>query len=456
MSLIITIRNKDAGNVLPGWNCFKGVSHWLLVLFFILFANAGSCPLVSAQPATRTTDLAQPGLVKAFYKKTGTALFWFRNDTNARALRAELIEQIGRSEELGLQKYKYPYEALQIRLNASDFLSQSDLLLYDQLFTDAALAFFRDVYEGVLSENKISYNGINTKSENQDELLLKKLCTVSTAETLANMVDDLQPHNIAYRELKKELAIQTLCGDRAKVHTLGIALNYYRWVNHFHFDKFVLVNIAAGTLQYYEGDGMLLHMRIVAGKPATPTPRFAAYCDQVILYPYWNVPRSIAVNEILPACKRSLLVLDIMNMQVIDKTGRQMNPTKLDWKRFNKSNFPYSFRQSNGCDNALGVIKFNLTSPYSVYLHDTNLKSAFNADKRYFSHGCIRIEKPLALGNFLIQAGLDSNFLKACVKGAKPVMLKPEKPVPVIVIYFTTDINKDGRVQYYDDVYGLL
>jgi murein L,D-transpeptidase YcbB/YkuD len=221
-------------------------------------------------------------------------------------------------------------------------------------------------------------------------------------------------------------------------------------------DKFIVINIPSATLLYYEYDTLKLKMKVVLGKPSTRTPRFAAYCDQIILYPYWNVPRKIAVNELLPLFKKSPALLDAMNMQVVDNKGKILDPRKLTWSAFNKVNFPYGFRQSTGCDNALGVIKFNLTSPFDVYLHDTNLKSAFQSSSRYYSHGCIRLEKPIELGNYLLHDRLGPAFLKSCLKDQKPVTLKLAKSIPVFVIYGTAGLDEMSHVIYYKDVYLLM
>jgi murein L,D-transpeptidase YcbB/YkuD len=128
-------------------------------------------------------------------------------------------------------------------------------------------------------------------------------------------------------------------------------------------------------------------MKVVVGKPSTRTPRMATWCNQVILYPYWMVPRKIAVSEYLPMLKRNPAIMDSMNLQLLDKQGRIVSYNDLDWKKFNKNNFPFELRQSTGCDNALGVLKFNLTSPYDVYMHDSNFKRAFGFEHRFYSHG---------------------------------------------------------------------
>ena len=104
---------------------------------------------------------------------------------------------------------------------------------------------------------------------------------------------------------------------------------------------------------------------------------------------------------------------------------------------------------------AVGVIKFNLTSPYSVYMHDTNLKGAFTSQNRYLSHGCIRIEKPVQLANYLVPSKIDSAFLQACVRNQKPVVYKLEEQVPVFVLYMIAWTDEAGGVIYYKDIYNL-
>lgn len=118
-------------------------------------------------------------------------------------------------------------------------------------------------------------------------------------------------------------------------------------------------------------------MKTVLGKPSTPSPRFAAWCDQAILYPYWYVPRSITFNGYLPIIRQNPSWLDAKNMQVVDGKGKEVDHHRLNWSSFHAGYFPYTIRQSTGCDNALGVIKFNISTPYGVYLHDTNNKTAF-------------------------------------------------------------------------------
>jgi L,D-transpeptidase YcbB len=143
-------------------------------------------------------------------------------------------------------------------------------------------------------------------------------------------------------------------------------------------------------------------------------------------------------------------------MQVVDGSGRLVNHHQLNWSSFHAGYFPYILRQSTGCDNALGILKFNINTPYGVYLHDTNNKTAFLSGSRFYSHGCIRLEDPLALGNRLLSGKLDTAFLQSCFKEQKPVPVQVKKPVPVFVVYMPVSADEKGKLYYYKDVYKLM
>jgi len=200
----------------------------------------------------------------------------------------------------------------------------------------------------------------------------------------------------------------------------------------------------------------MLFMRAVVGKPSTPTPRFAAYFNEVILYPYWYPPASIVFNELLPKIKRNPSIIDSWNMQVTDKNGKIVNHLKLNWSAFYTGNFPYILRQSTGCDNSLGILKFNISSPYGVYLHDTNNKTAFLSASRFYSHGCMRIEEPIKLANHILHEKLDTSFLQSCFKEQKPIPVQLDNPIPVFVVYMMAEADPTGKIRYYKDIYNLL
>jgi murein L,D-transpeptidase YcbB/YkuD len=143
-------------------------------------------------------------------------------------------------------------------------------------------------------------------------------------------------------------------------------------------------------------------------------------------------------------------------MQVVDGRGRVVDHHHLNWSSFHAGYFPYTIRQSTGCDNALGVIKFDINTPYGVYLHDTNSKAAFLYNSRYLSHGCIRLEEPLLLGSKLLKDNLDTSYLQSCYKDQKPVYRKLSKPIAVFSVYLPVSYREPGVLEYHKDTYRLL
>ncbi len=240
------------------------------------------------------------------------------------------------------------------------------------------------------------------------------------------------------------------------IQWLRHAHSIYHWIDHWDFAQLILVDVAAAEVQLIEQERSILLMRAVVGKPSTPTPFFAAWAESIILYPYWFVPSSIAIGEFLPKIKKDPSWLERQNMQVIDKHGSIVDPKAIAWSTFDASYFPFTLRQSTGCDNALGILKIDVKTPLGVYLHDTNNRGSFLSTNRFLSHGCIRIEEPLLLGNYLLDAKLDTTFLQACLKEQQPVHLPLAVPIPVLVFYSLVRPLPGGGIRYLKDTYKLF
>lgn len=398
-------------------------------------------------------QLSFPELVSKFIQLSHDSMFW--SDKSHAALSDTVLELLDSAAWYGidLDNYyaaKFKSERIHLSSGRPDSVA---LKVFELRFTDAVISFLKDLYQG--SSSYIGYDEISPKTADSDnEFLLNQLAGLQTAEDFRRLMALLEPSAYKYILVKNELRNMLLEQKQDKVEALKQALGYLRWIAHFRFDNYIVVNIPSAMLYYYEADSLMLSMRVIAGKPSTRTPRFAAYCNQVVLYPYWNVPASIATKELLPMFKKNPQLLETMNMQVLDKKGRIVDATRINWQALSKTNFPYRFRQSTGCDNSLGLIKFNLTDPFSVYMHDTNNKILFTSEKRFFSHGCIRIELPLELANNILPTPIDSAALKSASKNQMPVELSLSAPIPVFVIYSILDTN-EGGVVYYDDIYGL-
>ena len=436
----------------------------ILLIFFAGFCFKHNYTFAQTNIFSPTNNLNQsvaklihPILVNRLYELNTNNLIWFLSGEQSHLLRNALKNKIDSSVNIGLQKNKYHYTDLVESLDKNFFPQDSIAAMQlDRIFTDAAIAYCKDVYQGYNIDHWISYDEISKKYEDADNTFLLKILTqIKSANGLNDFINSLEPKTNEYLLLKTALQYKPDTLSSLKKQQLATSLNFYRWVHHFNFQKYIVVNIASATLQYFEYDTLKLSMKVLVGKPFTKTPRFAAYTNQVILYPYWNVPASIALKELLPKIKRNPHYIEDLNMALINSSGNIVDHNNLNWKNYNSSNFPFRLRQSTGCDNSLGVIKFNLTSPLGVYLHDTNNKGAFLSSMRYLSHGCIRLEKPIELANFLLIKKIDNKFLEACMKNQVPVPINLAKQVPVFVIYQMAETDSRDAVKYYKDIYGL-
>ena len=417
----------------------------VMLLVTMLPGNMGM-----AAPAAE--KLNYPELTYSFYKKKGN--FWTADDRNGAALRKKLISLVNKSSYKGLNKKRYHTSLLQA-FHEGEIAPSKQVEYY---FADAAITYCKDLVKAPEINSWLSYDDVSQKSGYRtDEKLMRTLLEVDDDNELAEATASFEPRESQYYDLLEGLAQELRAKEKSqtRIKKFKTSLVYYRWIHHFNFDKYIVVNIASAKLRYYENEEQRLIMKIVAGDTPTRTPRFAAYCNQLTLYPYWHVPRSIATKEILPFCKENQEDIAGLDLQVLDASGRIVDPTTVNWKKYSANNLPYNFRHEPGCDNPLGLIKFNLTDPFDIYLHDTNLKPVFKQKKRFYSHGCVRLEKPDELANIFLDEKLSHDFLSDCQPNMKP-RVKTFDPVPVFVVYMPAEVTSPGAVTLYNDVYKLL
>jgi murein L,D-transpeptidase YcbB/YkuD len=243
-----------------------------------------------------------------------------------------------------------------------------------------------------------------------------------------------------------------------RVRQIEANLERLRWLPVDPGERFVVVNVPAFVLYAFQGTARVLTMPVVVGDELTSrrTPIFADTMEFIQFGPYWNVPRSIAVNEILPKARSDRGYLARNNYQILRGWGDDapvVNPRTLsDAALFSAR---YRVRQEPGPDNALGRVKFMFPNDYAVYLHDTPSKARFEQADRAVSHGCVRVADPEALAAFVLQDRSDwprDSVARALATGRRVrVNLKRRGP-PVYLIYLTA-FGRDGQVFFRDDVY---
>lgn len=246
------------------------------------------------------------------------------------------------------------------------------------------------------------------------------------------------------------------------IRQMEMALERWRW-EPLEFPKiFFWVNIPSADLHIWEydkkekRDTLVLESNVVVGKPETPTPEVKSKINYMLIYPYWNVPYSIAWKEILPMVQNDTNYLRKKGFECVDYKGRVMDISKMKWKKYNKDYLPFKFRQRIGGDNSLGICKFNFHNKYGIYMHDTNSKKHFKTFYRYQSHGCIRLEKFIEAAKFLIREdtiNLPYDTLMHFFETPIQRQIHIKKAVPIYVKYYTALANDSTGLSLYIDIY---
>jgi murein L,D-transpeptidase YcbB/YkuD len=219
--------------------------------------------------------------------------------------------------------------------------------------------------------------------------------------------------------------------------------------------EYIVANIPETQVRYYQNGKLKLQMKSVVGKKKNPTPTIASHITNLVTFPFWNVPFSIASKELLPKVQKDESYLERNNFEVVDAKGNAIDDSDLNWDSYTEKNFPYFFRESTGPNNSLGVLKFNLGNPFSIYLHDTNSKSGFAKDSRFLSHGCVRLEKPIELADLLTRGKVNVWELKTGQKDTESKILKLDQKIPVFIIYMPVVVDGQ-KITFLKDVYGLI
>ena len=245
----------------------------------------------------------------------------------------------------------------------------------------------------------------------------------------------------------------------ARVRQLELALERLRWTPLLQAPRVIVVNIPEFRVRAYEvRDGkveMKVAMNIIVGNASkTRTPIYDAEMRFVEFSPYWNVPPSIAKGETLPRLRREPGYFDQQGFEFVGRDGKVVSgysEASLDAVQRGEMRI----RQKPGARNALGDIKFIFPNNDNIYLHHTPTPQLFKRDRRDFSHGCIRVEEPVALAKFVLAdepEWTEERIVQAMTKG-RSATLQLREPFPVVIAY-TTAVVRDGRIHFFPDIYG--
>ena len=280
--------------------------------------------------------------------------------------------------------------------------------------------------------------------------------TVNDSIKLAKAINKLQKKWFIQPDGKLgKYTTQAFSYNREKIiKQICMAMERWRWESTFP-EKYAFINIPAFWLTVFEKDTVVMQSAVVCGKPDHQTPILKSKIDHMLIYPYWNVPISIATKEILPAVQHDTSYIRKKNFEVLGAGDKVLDYTKIPWRRYTKDYLPVRFRQRIGEENSLGVVKFNFNNPFGVYLHDTNSKRYFKTSSRSQSHGCIRLENFIDFADFLVRddsVHYTHDSLQVYFAKQEQKKIKLKKALPIFTRYYTAHADSTG-LKLYIDVY---
>jgi len=241
-------------------------------------------------------------------------------------------------------------------------------------------------------------------------------------------------------------ALNVPVGDR--ILQLQATLTRWAWLPRDLGTRYLWANVPGGYLELIENGAPVITMRIIAGHPDRPTPSFRDSVRHIVVNPPWSVPRTIAVEDLLPSQQEDPTFLARLGIRVIGPDDRQVDATRLDWRKFSANHFPYRLRQDPGPLNSLGKLKFVLNNPWDIFLHDTPSRRLFDLNSRTLSSGCLRLEKPDELADLLLEGSASTG-----ASGRTRTLTLP-RPITVYVVYLSSWVTPAGTIHFRPDVYG--
>ncbi len=276
------------------------------------------------------------------------------------------------------------------------------------------------------------------------EQLVRRLMSEGELRSGHAIVDDQVEAALQHFQRLHGLADDGVVGPRTlrelnvpvadRIRQVELNLERWRWLPSSLGDRYAIINIPEFRLRLIDGSRPILSMRIVVGKDYQRTPIFSSTITQVVFSPDWDIPESIAAKELWPKAARDRGFFAREHIEVL-RNGR--------------------LRQTPGPWNSLGLLKFNLPNAYGVYLHDTPARELFDQSVRTFSHGCIRIEKPVDLATWLLRD--DPAWTRQQIVTESQIGIERtvnvKNPLPVHVLYWTVFIGDDSEFHFAPDVY---
>lgn len=221
-------------------------------------------------------------------------------------------------------------------------------------------------------------------------------------------------------------------------------------------NNYLFVNIPSFKLHVIESKQIKEVFNVVVGKKQTPTPVLSSSIEKVVANPFWTVPKSIANNEMLNKIRKDSTYLKKHGYYIINNYEETVDESLINWNDSDPLGNKYWIRQTNSRANALGQVKFLFPNEYSVYLHDTPSKSLFKNQYRAYSHGCVRLENPDKLAQYLTDKfNAEKVDMKSLISQSEHQVIDLTQKIDIHIQYITSLGNENNEIEFYNDIYDL-
>lgn len=419
----------------------------------ILAAALALTPLAAAQPASAQQQQAgrlassDQAAIDAFYRERGGRPLWF-NRLGAGAAE-QLLALLDRADLDGLDPDAYRSEGLARAMRSAWRGSPRAVAEADRLLSQAFVAYVRDLRGGGSTGTIFIDRELRPAAPRVREILE----TAAAAPSLDAYLTEMGWMHPIYGQIRQAFTNDRLEFDRGRLtQMVRINLERARALPVDRGQRYIIVDAAAARLYMYEGGRIYDSMKIVVGKPASPTPMMAALMRHAVVNPYWNVPPDLTAERVAPSVvSEGISYFEAKRYQVLSDWSANptiVDPRTIDWQAVKDGKMPdIRVRQLPGPDNAMGKVKFEFPNPQGIYLHDTNDPKLFDDAARLFSGGCVRLENAQRLATWLYGKPLIAQ------SSAPEQKIPLANPVPVYITYLTV-AAENGRLAYRQDVYN--
>ena len=364
-----------------------------------------------------------------FYKQNGYQLAW-SDGKRPRGTLDGVIAAVRAADQDGLDAADYHVDELDAARRAA--LTPDTAVDLDLRATYTYLRYAADLSLGTIDPEDLNPEW---HPATRTVYLRNALHAGLDQNNIGQSLAALAPHSAQYLGLKHQLSLARQKQDAAAVEQIAMNMERWRWLPEDLGSRYLLVNIPAFQLDAIENGKSVLEMKVVTGKKTSPTPILADRMTTVVFSPYWNIPQDIVKKEILPKIEKDPAYLDKNNMEADDKGN---------------------YRQRPGKGNSLGQVKFLFPNHYNVYLHDTPAQSLFERIERDFSHGCVRLDEPMKLAQYVLrdQPEWTDDKIAAAMQAGTERAVPMKTPLPIYLVYFTA-WEENGALKTVPDVYGI-